>query len=80
MSRFDYEQSKQITAGGPTGLAPTFAATIMAAIRNADAHNTWLLENSFPAITAELRRRYNAPGGYLPEDPDYPDYLREPNG
>ncbi len=60
MSYFDYAKSLEISAEGPP-----FASLIMAALRKADSTNYWLLESAFPAITDELRRRYNAPGGYL---------------
>ena len=64
MSLFDYEASQRLSAGDPP-----FAALIMAAYRKADTSNTALIERAWPGIAAELRARYNAPGGLLPGDP-----------
>lgn len=61
MSRYDYQQSQEITAADPP-----FAALIMAAMRKADSTNSRLLAECFPDIYWELQQRYNAPGGYLP--------------
>lgn len=61
MSRFDYEQSKEIAK-----LDPTFAALIMAAYRKADSTNRVSLRISFPEITMEMESRYNLAGGLLP--------------
>lgn len=61
MSRFDYEQSKEIAK-----LDPTFAALIMAAYRKADSTNRVSLRISFPEITLEMESRYNLAGGLLP--------------
>ncbi len=60
MSLYDYNESKKIEA--------SFAAIIMAALRKADDVNAMLLRSAFPDICDELRRRYDAPGGLLPED------------
>jgi len=62
MSRYDYEQSKQIAKD-----SPPFYAIIMAAAREADTFNLERLEAVFPETVAELRLRYNAPGGILHE-------------
>lgn len=63
MSLYDYEQSKEIAAHDYQ-----FYALIMAAIRQADTDNLLKLELAFPRQAAELRRRYDMPGGLLPED------------
>jgi hypothetical protein len=65
VSRFDYEQSKRINQEDYT-----FAALVMAAMRKADTMNGMLLAKVFPSIDAELRARYNAPGGRLETDRD----------
>jgi hypothetical protein len=61
VSKFDYEQSKEIVMDDPS-----FAALIMAAIRKADTQNAIILSATFPAIHSELVQRYNSPGGRLP--------------
>jgi len=58
MSRYDYLKSKELEEY-------SFASIIMGALRRADDINFKKLENSFPEITAELKARYNAGGGYL---------------
>lgn len=60
MSLFDYIVSKHVSNDDPP-----FASLIMAAYRKADTGNAFLLEQAFPEIVAELRLRYNAPGGRL---------------
>ena len=66
MSLYDYEASKRITAEGWS-----FYAIIMAAMRHADSTNTELLKFAWPHVYAELRERYNAPGGLLETDQGY---------
>lgn len=61
MSYYDYKVSQEIAATDPP-----FAALIMAAARKADTENMLLLEACWPETIAELRARYNAPGGLLP--------------
>ena len=61
MSRFDYEQSKYMVA-----LDYSFYALIMAAMRQADTQNLFLLRQAFPDTWDELEARYHAPGGLLP--------------
>jgi hypothetical protein len=63
MSLFDYEQSRRIAAEGYT-----FYALIMAAMRQADSGNAGKLARVFPETMAELKARYNAPGGLLETD------------
>jgi hypothetical protein len=45
-----------------------FYALIMAAMRKADDVNSFKLRAVFPEVWEELSVRYNAPGGYLPEE------------
>lgn len=70
LSRYDYEQSKQIETFGFT-----FSALIAAAYRKADGDNRRNLEQAFPDICRELHYRYWSGGGFLPHEPGYnPDY------
>jgi len=61
MSFYDYKVSQEIALRGEP-----FYALIMAAARKADTENMALLEACWPFIVADLRARYNAPGGLLP--------------
>lgn len=63
MSHYDYIASRTVAADDPP-----FAALIMAAYRKADSRNAAVLEQAFPEICAELRARYDAPGGLLPNE------------
>jgi hypothetical protein len=63
LSHYDYEISKLISSHDHP-----FYALIMAAMRQADSDNMELLKRAFPAVHEELARRYNAPGGILPEE------------
>jgi len=63
MSHYDYEKSKEISKKDPP-----FASLIMAAGRKADTHNFAKLKSMFPEIINELQKRYDAPGGLLPEE------------
>lgn len=68
MSRHDYEQSKVISMQDYT-----FAALIMAAMRQADTDNQIKLAFAWPEIWRELDMRYNSPGGFTEEEmPPYP--------
>lgn len=60
MSLYDYEASKRIALDDPP-----FSALIMAAMRKADDINTAKLKAAWPETYAEIRERYNAPGGLL---------------
>ena len=64
MSLHDYRMSLRLE--GVEGV--TFRAHIMAAMRRADNDNLARLESLFPEVLAELRARYDAPGGHLPDD------------
>lgn len=65
MSRYDYEASRQLAVNNVP-----FYALIMAAMRKADTYNLAALQRAFPATYAELKARFNAPGGILPTDPE----------
>lgn len=65
MSLFDYKKSVEIA-----NLYPSFAAIIMAAMRQADTLNLTFLRAHFPDLYEELYQRYNAPGGILQTDPE----------
>jgi len=68
MSRYDYEKSQELAAEGYP-----YYAIIMAAMRLSDNDNEELLRSAWPQIWDELYKRYNAPGGVIPGDPDYTD-------
>lgn len=63
MSLYDYQESLELSKSDPS-----FYSLIMAAARKADTDNLRKLESVFPETVNELRRRYHAPGGQLPED------------
>lgn len=63
MSLFEYEESKRISATDPG-----FYALIMAAMRKADDSNLERLKFGYPQTYRELRARFNAPDGLLPEE------------
>jgi hypothetical protein len=72
VSLFDYRQSIEIAK-----LNPSFAAIIMAAIRQADSFNLVSLRCTFPELFEEMHQRYHAPGGILPTDPEYEEEGKE---
>lgn len=45
-----------------------FYALVMAAMRKADDVNLDKLSRAFPDVHEELQRRYDAPGGRLPDE------------
>lgn len=51
-----------------SALDPPFESLIMAAMRKADTDNSDKLQSAFPELWRELKARYNAPGGIIPED------------
>jgi len=63
MSYYDYEYSKEICVDDPP-----FYGLIMAAMRRADTDNAERLKEAFLEVWEELVRRYNSPGGRLPEE------------
>ncbi|CAG0947788.1 hypothetical protein ANRL1_04556 [Anaerolineae bacterium] len=56
----DYQESRSIGFG--------FYACLLSAMRQADTDNLEKLKSAFPEVWDELRARYNAPGGVLPND------------
>ena len=61
MSLENYNKSKEISQ-------QPFEAIIMGFMRIADDDNLNFLKFKYPDIWGELQRRYNAPGGVLPEE------------
>jgi hypothetical protein len=59
----------QIGAKIPSDPGTTFYGVIQAAMRMADTDNLEALQRAFPHTYKELKSRYNAPGGILPDDP-----------
>jgi hypothetical protein len=68
MSHLDYQASKKIAMQDYP-----FCALIMAAMRQAGGRNYAKLRLAYPEIEAELRARYNAPGGLLDNERPVPD-------
>lgn len=63
MSLYDYRAASHlITEGAP------FRALLIAAMRVADSDNARRLRQAFPEVWAEAQRRYEVPGGVLPEE------------
>ena len=58
-----YHQSRRLEREDPT-----FAALIFLAVKKADVENLKRLQTAFPELVEEMRRRYNAKLGVLPED------------
>ena len=65
MSLHEYQESRAIEGEGFS-----FYGLVMAAMRQADTENASRLEIAFPDQWAELKARYNAPGGLLPGEED----------
>lgn len=65
MSLYEYRESQRISAEDYG-----FYSLIMAAMRKADTDNMYALEQAFPLTAAELRMRYNAPGGMTQAEMD----------
>lgn len=59
MSLYDYQKSKEADRDYD------FGALLMAVMRQADDINLAKLGQAFPEELAELKARYNAPGGLL---------------
>lgn len=73
MSIYDYEQSLALEGQGWS-----FYALIMAAMRQADTDNLDALRQAFPERYAEFQKRFNAPGGYLPDEvPEAEDTIHD---
>jgi len=75
MSLFDYNISQKVAAEDYP-----FHALMMAAARKADTFNFDALEKAFPGTIAELKERYNAPGGILRRDCDSDGCFTQPDG
>ena len=71
MSYHDYTAGRDIAMGGCS-----FYAIIQAAMRKADTPNLDRLKAAWPRIWDELQARYDAPGGYLPDDPEKPQEVK----
>ncbi len=65
MSLQEYQESKEISYGEKDF---SFYGLLMAAMRAADSNNVEILKRAFPGVWAELRARYNAPGGKIGEE------------
>ena len=63
MSFYDYRASQEIAQRDEP-----FYALIMAAARKADTDNLDRLSAMWPETVDELRQRYDAPGGLLPDE------------
>lgn len=61
MSLHEYEMSSEIARHDFP-----FYSLVMELMRRADTPNATKLQHAFPEQWAELRARYNAPGGLLP--------------
>ncbi|MFN7131996.1 MAG: hypothetical protein ACK4N5_07930 [Myxococcales bacterium] len=61
MSLYDYKASQKLEAQDVP-----FDALLMAAMHKADTDNLAQLVAGWPELWAELRARYEAPGGVLP--------------
>jgi hypothetical protein len=64
MSYYDYTQTRTREIE-----EASFYTLLMAAIKKADDLNLYKLEAVFPDVVEEVKLRYNAPGGRLPDDP-----------
>lgn len=63
MSLYDYHLSQVISEHDHP-----VDALLMAAMRKSDSYNLARFEAAFPELLAEMKQRYNAPGGVIPED------------
>ena len=72
MSYYDYKKSQEIEMQGYP-----FYALLMACMRQADTHNTKILQLGWPDIWMEFLERYNAPGGLIGAELDRLDYHGE---
>jgi hypothetical protein len=74
MSLSDYEESKRLSSGDPS-----FRALIMAAMRKADTDNLDKLETCWPDTLAELKERYNTPGGLIASEQEAREAHSDPS-
>jgi hypothetical protein len=63
VSYHEYQMSKVIA-----GADYPFGALVMAAMRQAGTRDMAKLSAAFPEVASELRKRYNAPAGLLPDE------------
>lgn len=63
LNLYEYNESREIERHHFS-----FYALLAAAMRQADSQNMSLLTAVYPNVAADLRARYNAPGGELPGD------------
>jgi hypothetical protein len=70
MRRFyrEYHASRELVSEAYKKDANAFYALLMAACREAGSDELEKLESCFPEVVKELRQRYSAPGGLLPEE------------
>lgn len=62
---FDYRDSQRLDGE----VEASYYALLMLVMRRSDTANAAKLRAAFPEVYETLRRRYDAPGGVLPEDP-----------
>jgi len=79
MSINDYLTSQKLASKVyECGHGNEFYSLLMAAARFADTDNMEKLQESFPEVIIELKKRYNAPGGALtPQEREYVKMLYE---
>ena len=65
MSRYDYEIGQKVVANYGDD---EFYGLVQALMRLADTDNLNKLKAAWPEVWKELRERYNAPDGRLPND------------
>jgi len=68
MSIREYKASQRLEQLARQLEGSSFYSLLMAAMRVADDYNLAILKEFWPDVYAELRARYNAPGGNLPGD------------
>jgi len=68
MSIREYKASQRLEQLARQLEGSSFYSLLMAAMRVADDYNLAILKEFWPDEYEELRARYNAPGGKLPED------------
>lgn len=62
---FDYRDSRRLDGE----VEASYYALLMLVMRRSDTANVAKLKAAFPDVYDQLQRRYDAPGGVLPEDP-----------
>lgn len=80
MSWHHYEAGREIEAAMHERDWP-FYGLVQAAMRRADTANRDLLKAAWPEVWEDLKARYDAPGGVLPDDePSHSRYGDEIHG